>query len=88
MRFRPVMLTSLTTFFGLTPLLMDQSSSAQFLVPMAISLAFGILFATLITLILVPTNLMIADDIARFFKRKASELRGSLVADPASRKTS
>ncbi|MBT8080964.1 MAG: efflux RND transporter permease subunit [Gammaproteobacteria bacterium] len=87
-RFRPVMLTSLTTFFGLTPLLMDQSSSAQFLVPMAISLAFGILFATAITLILVPTNLVIADDIARFFGRKTSELKGSLVADSASRETS
>ena len=80
-RFRPVMLTSLTTFFGLTPLLMDQSSSAQFLVPMAISLAFGILFATAITLILVPTNLLIADDIARFFGRKATELGGSLAAE-------
>ena len=87
-RFRPVMLTSLTTFFGLTPLLMDQSSSAQFLVPMAISLAFGILFATAITLILVPTNLVIADDVARFFRRKASEVSGSLAADPASRETS
>ena len=68
-RFRPVMLTSLTTFFGLLPLLMDQSSSAQFLVPMAISLGFGILFATLITLILVPTNMLIADDIRQFVRR-------------------
>jgi len=67
-RFRPVMLTSLTTFMGLLPLLTDQSSSAKFLVPMAISLSFGIIFATMITLILVPTNIMIADDIARYFR--------------------
>ena len=77
-RFRPVMLTSLTTFIGLTPLLMDQSSSARFLIPMAISLGFGILFATLITLILVPTNIMIGDDIRRYFKRRADEVRNAV----------
>ena len=81
-RFRPVMLTSLTTFFGLLPLLMDQSSSAQFLVPMAISLGFGILFATLITLILVPTNMLIADDIRRFVRRTVAPLnRDSAAAE-------
>jgi multidrug efflux pump subunit AcrB len=80
-RFRPVMLTSVTTFFGLTPLLMDNSSSAQFLIPMAISLGFGILFATMITLILVPTNLMIADDIAQYFKSRMSEIRGAVTAE-------
>jgi len=74
-RFRPVMLTSLTTFIGLSPLLLDPSSSARFLVPMAISLGFGILFATLITLILVPTNIIIGDDIRRFFKRRREEVR-------------
>jgi multidrug efflux pump subunit AcrB len=74
-RFRPVMLTSLTTFMGLTPLLIDQSSSAKFLVPMAISLSFGIIFATMITLILVPTNIMIADDIARYFRSLRKELK-------------
>ena len=79
-RFRPVMLTSLTTFFGLTPLLFDQSSSAKFLVPMAISLGFGILFATAITLILIPTNLMIADDIANFFRSRAVKVRDAVQA--------
>jgi multidrug efflux pump subunit AcrB len=74
-RFRPVMLTSLTTFFGLVPLLMEKSSSAQFMIPMAISLGFGILFATVITLILIPTNIMIADDISNFFKSKLSQFR-------------
>lgn len=77
-RFRPVMLTSLTTFFGLAPLLMDQSSSAQFLVPMAISLGFGILFATVITLIVVPANLLIADDIAQYFRTRMSDVRGAI----------
>jgi multidrug efflux pump subunit AcrB len=62
-RFRPVMLTSLTTFTALLPLLLERSTTAQYLIPMAISLGFGILFATFITLILVPTNLLIANDL-------------------------
>ncbi|MDH3339275.1 MAG: efflux RND transporter permease subunit, partial [Gammaproteobacteria bacterium] len=62
-RFRPVMLTSLTTFMALLPLLLERSTTAQYLIPMAISLGFGILFATFITLILVPTNLLIANDL-------------------------
>ena len=65
-RFRPVMLTSLTTFFGLLPLLFEKSVQAQFLIPMAISLGFGILFATAITLIMIPVNIIIADDIYKF----------------------
>ena len=60
-RFRPVMLTSLTTFIGLMPLLFEQSTQAQFLIPMAVSLGFGILFATMITLILVPVNYLIIE---------------------------
>jgi len=66
-RFRPVMLTSLTTFCGLLPLLMEKSTTAQFLIPMAISLGFGILFATFITLILVPANILIAEDLRNWF---------------------
>lgn len=64
-RFRPVMLTSLTTFIGLMPLLFEKSVQAQFLIPMATSLGFGIIFATLITLVMVPANVMIANDIKR-----------------------
>jgi multidrug efflux pump subunit AcrB len=60
-RFRPVMLTSLTTFIGLMPLLFEQSTQAQFLIPMAVSLGFGIIFATFITLILVPVNYLIVE---------------------------
>jgi multidrug efflux pump subunit AcrB len=66
-RFRPVVLTSLTTFFGLMPLLFEQSTQAQFLIPMAVSLGFGILFATVITLFLVPVNYMVLEDIRRLW---------------------
>ena len=62
-RFRPILLTSLTTFAGLTPLLLEQSLQAQFLIPMAVSLAFGVLFATVITLILVPVLYGIFQDV-------------------------
>ena len=67
-RFRAVMLTSLTTFLGLLPMLSVKSTTAQFLIPMGISLAYGILFATFITLLLVPVNIMIADDIKSAFR--------------------
>ena len=62
-RFRPIMLTSLTTFFGLLPMMLEKSTSSQFLIPMGISLSFGILFATAITLLLVPVNILIWEDI-------------------------
>lgn len=62
-RFRPIMLTTLTTFFGLAPMLLEKSLQARFLIPMAVSLAFGILFATMITLILVPTLYMVIEDV-------------------------
>ena len=58
-RFRPVMLTSLTTFFGLLPLLFEKETQAQFLIPMAISLGFGIIFTTFVTLLLVPVNYLL-----------------------------
>ena len=62
-RFRPILMTSLTTFAGLTPLLLEKSIQAQFLVPMAVSLAFGVLFATVITLILVPVLFRALEDL-------------------------
>ena len=61
-RFRPIMLTTLTTFFGLAPMLMERALQARFLIPMAISLAFGVAFATIITLVLVPCLYMILED--------------------------
>jgi len=66
-RFRPIILTSLTTFAGLTPLLLEKSLQAKFLVPMGVSLGFGVIFATVITLILVPSMYLILEDIRDFF---------------------
>ncbi len=62
-RFRPIILTSVTTFFGLVPMLMETSVQAQFLIPMAISLAFGIMFSTFITLLLVPVFYVVMTDV-------------------------
>jgi multidrug efflux pump subunit AcrB len=61
-RFRPIMLTSITTFVGLLPLLLDNSLQAQFLIPMAASLAFGVMFATVVSLFLVPCVMLLAAD--------------------------
>ena len=61
-RFRPIILTSLTTAAGITPLMMEKSVQAQFLIPMAVSLAFGVLFATFVTLGLVPSIYLILED--------------------------
>ncbi len=63
LRFRAIILTSVTTFGGLTPIMLETSIQAQFLIPMAVSLGFGVLFATLITLLLVPCGYMILEDI-------------------------
>ncbi|MBL8725559.1 MAG: efflux RND transporter permease subunit [Planctomycetes bacterium] len=62
-RFRPILLTSLTTFGGLAPLLLERSVQARFLVPMAISLGFGVMFATLVSLVLVPCLYLVLDDL-------------------------
>ena len=64
-RFRAILLTSLTTFFGLAPLMTVDSFDAMFVVPMAVSLAFGVIFATFITLVLVPTSYLIIEDVKR-----------------------
>jgi multidrug efflux pump subunit AcrB len=68
-RFRPILLTSLTTFAGLMPLMMERSMQARFLIPMAVSLAFGVLFATFITLILVPSGYLIIEDLKAIPRR-------------------
>jgi len=71
-RFRPILLTSLTTFFGLTPLILEKSTQAQFLIPMAVSLGFGILYATLISLLLIPAGYLILQDIHQLLNLKDS----------------
>ncbi|MGB1891295.1 MAG: efflux RND transporter permease subunit [Candidatus Latescibacterota bacterium] len=68
-RFRPILLTSLTTFFGLLPMIMEKSVQAQFLIPMAVSLAFGIIFATFIILIGVPVSAIILERAQAFASR-------------------
>ena len=62
-RFRPILLTSLTTFGGLVPVLISRDLETQSLVPMAISLAFGVVFATVISLVLVPAAYVIIEDV-------------------------
>ncbi len=69
-RFRPVLLTTLTTFGGLSPMIFETSRQARFLIPMAISLGYGILFATVITLVIVPSVYLIVEDFRWIFSRK------------------
>jgi multidrug efflux pump subunit AcrB len=68
-RFRPIILTSLTTFLGLAPIIFETSLQAQFLIPMAISLGFGVLFATGITLYLIPSIYLVLEDGLSFLAR-------------------
>src|SRR5690606_12894964 len=70
-RFRPILLTTLTTFVGLAPMIFETSRQARFLIPMALSLGYGILFAIFVTLILVPALYMIVED----FKKGARRVR-------------
>ena len=67
MRFRAILLTSLTTFFGLIPIATETSTEAQMVVPMAVSLAFGIIFSTTITLVLVPCLYNVLGDVRKLF---------------------
>jgi multidrug efflux pump subunit AcrB len=74
-RFRAILLTSLTTFAGLTPLLLEKSVQAQMLIPMGISLGFGVIFATSITLLLVPATYLILEDVVALarWRRRSPE---------------
>jgi multidrug efflux pump subunit AcrB len=67
-RFRAIVLTSLTTAAGLMPIMTETSTQAQFVIPMAISIAFGIVFATVITLFLIPCLYVILDDLINFLQ--------------------
>ena len=71
-RFRAVFLTSLTTCLGLTPLLLEQSVQAQFLIPMAVSIAAGVLAATLISLLVVPAAYLVLDDLKRVLQHRST----------------
>jgi multidrug efflux pump subunit AcrB len=67
-RFRPIVLTTLTTFGGLAPMIFETSRQARFMIPMALSLGFGILFATVITLILVPCLYLLIEDVHQWLR--------------------
>jgi multidrug efflux pump subunit AcrB len=78
LRFRAILLTSLTTFVGLSPMLLERSVQAQFLIPMAVSLGFGVLFGTFVTLLLIPCGYVIREDFLNLFlgsKREVVEDR-------------
>jgi multidrug efflux pump subunit AcrB len=84
LRFRPILLTSLTTFFGLSPLMLERSMQARFLIPMAVSLAFGVLFSTFITLMLIPSGYLIMEDLRGLFSGGARELEHPVAGRPDS----
>ncbi len=79
-RFRPILLTSLTTFCGLMPMILETSTQARFLIPMAISLGFGVLFATAICLAVVPASYAVLVDLERLFR---GGIRGPVATAPA-----
>ncbi len=81
-RFRAIILTSLTTFCALVPMLLEESTQAQVIIPMAVSLAFGIVFATVITLLLVPSLYVILEDLGRFCGTEKAEEKASGSALP------
>jgi len=66
-RFRPILLTTVTTVAGLLPLIAEKSMQAQFLIPMAVSIAFGVLFGTIMILLFFPSALLFGNDVKRFF---------------------
>jgi multidrug efflux pump subunit AcrB len=70
-RFRPIILTSLTTFIGLLPIMSETSVQAQFLIPMVTSLAFGVLFATGVTLVLVPCLYLFGEQVGSLLRPRA-----------------
>jgi multidrug efflux pump subunit AcrB len=81
-RFRPILLTSLTTFFGLAPMILETSVQARFLVPMAVSLGFGVLAATMIMLLIVPSSYIILEDAHRWAGNFFARLRGRPTVPP------
>jgi multidrug efflux pump subunit AcrB len=89
-RFRPVLLTSVTTIAGLFPLLLERSFQAQFLIPMAVSICFGLLAATVLTLLYVPALYLIVQDVINLFSRREdreqrTDVRGQVTDDRGQR---
>ena len=87
-RFRPIVLTAITTFVGLTPLMLEQNMGAAFLVPMGVSLAFGVVFATVISLLIVPSGYLIMEDVRNLFSgSQADEERAGVSRTPVLQET-
>lgn len=82
-RFRAIILTSLTTFLGLFPIMFETSLQAQIIIPMAVSLAFGILFATVITLFLIPSLYLLLEDFLAFIRNGLSKMKLAFDHNPA-----
>lgn len=80
-RLRPVMLTSITTFAGVAPLMFETSVQARFLIPMAVSLAFGVMFATLVSLLLVPCLIVVSQDVREALSRWLQRWRAPDVSE-------
>jgi len=78
-RLRPIMLTSLTTSLGLLPMMLETSAQARFLIPMAISLGFGVLFSTFVILLMVPSLYLVREDVGAIFR----VAKGGPEADPS-----
>ena len=83
-RFRPILLTSLTTFFGLAPLILETSVQARFLIPMAVSLGFGVLGGTFIMLLIIPCGYLILEDTRRTLGNFLARLGGNPTIPPPS----
>ncbi len=81
-RFRPIFLTTATTFFGLVPIILETSLQSQHIVPMAISLGFGIVFSTAVTLVLVPCLYLIVEDLRDAVRASRSRRTEALEAEP------
>ena len=81
-RLRPIMMTTLTTFLGLAPMIFETSRQARFMIPMAISLGFGLLFATLILLLLVPCLYLMLERLRERLTRRHAEATPALSTEP------
>ncbi|MDX1649357.1 MAG: efflux RND transporter permease subunit, partial [Myxococcota bacterium] len=81
-RFRAIWLTSITTFAGLTPMMLEQSTSSRFMIPTAIALAFGVVFASFITLFLVPCGYLVLEDLAALWARLRAPSATHAAPDP------
>ena len=82
-RFRPILLTTLTTFLGVFPLIIERSLQAQFLVPMAVSLGIGVVFATFIIIVLVPALTMLQHDMGVRIRAWRGRRGGAQPNEPA-----